>query len=87
MQALRTLFAFAIVVVLSSKSAFAAFSCRTDAFGTTRCSNGTSYRTDSFGTTRDNHGTSWRTDSFGTTRGSDGTACRKDSFGTTRCRP
>lgn len=59
-------------------------SCRTDSFGTTRCSDGTTYRTDSFGTTRDNQGNSWRTDSFGTTRGSDGSTYRTDSFGTTR---
>ena len=43
-------------------------SCRTDAFGVTRCSNGQNFRTDSFGVTRDNHGNSCRRDSFGVTR-------------------
>lgn len=61
-----------------TRAGAADFSCRTDSFGTTRCSDGTTYRTDSFGTTRDNRGNSWRTDSFGTT-------CRTDSFGTLRC--
>ena len=64
---------------------YAGVTCRTDTFGTTRCSNGQTFRTDSFGTTRDNYGNSWRTDSFGTTRGSNGTTCRTDTFGTMRC--
>jgi hypothetical protein len=61
------------------------FSCSTDMFGATRCSNGTSYTTDMFGTTRDNRGNSWTTDMFGTTRGSNGTTCSTDMFGTLRC--
>ena len=78
-------FALAIFTFGAISTAIAAdLSCRTDSFGTTRCSDGTTYRTDSFGTTRDNQGNSWRTDSFGTTRGSDGSTYRTDSFGTTR---
>lgn len=72
------------VLMLLAFSVFADKTCRKDSFGTTRCSDGTTYRTDSFGTTRDNKGNSWKTDSFGTTRGSDGSTYRTDSFGTTR---
>lgn len=73
-----------LVITSFISSALAEKTCRTDSFGTTRCSDGTTYRTDSFGTTRDNNGRSWRTDSFGTIRGSDGSTYRKDSFGTAR---
>ena len=83
--ALTSLLFSTFFLTLFSTSAVAQLSCRADAFGTTRCSDGTTYRTDSFGTTRDNQGNSWRTDSFGTTRGNDGTTCRSDSFGTLRC--
>lgn len=81
---MKTILTICVMSLLFSASAFAQVSCRTDSFGTTRCSDGTTYRTDSFGTTRDNQGNSWRSDSFGTTRGSDGTTYRTDSFGTTR---
>lgn len=94
---------FAVLACAALSSALAAeVSCRTDSFGTLRCSDGKTYRTDAFGTlrgsdgsayrtdrfgtTRDKQGNTWRKDSFGTTRGSDGTTCRTDSFGTTRCR-
>jgi len=48
----------------SSISLAATVSCKKDTFGTTRCSDGTTYKTDSFGTTRDNKGNAWKTDSF-----------------------
>ena len=76
------LLAYAVIPFVSTS--VQSLTCRTDTFGTTRCSDGTTYRTDSFGTTRDNKGNSWRTDSFGTTRGSNGSQYRTDSFGTTR---
>lgn len=80
------IFTLALLLPLSAFTNVSAQSltCRTDSFGNTRCSDGTTYRTDSFGTTRDNQGNSWRTDSFGTTRGSDGSTYRTDRFGTTR---
>ena len=83
----KILFASALVVLCSLYSVnetVAQISCSTDAFGTTRCSNGQTFSTDAFGTTRDNRGNSWSTDAFGTTRGSDGSSYSTDAFGTTR---
>ena len=70
-----------LITFVGVKVSIADLSCRTDAFGTTRCSDGAIYRKDAFGTIRDNQGSSWRSDAFGTLRGSDGTTYRQDAFG------
>ena len=67
----------ALVLLAASFTAVAGTTCRTDQFGTTRC-------TDSSG-----YSQTWRTDQFGTQRGTDSegnsATCRTDQFGTTRC--
>lgn len=72
------------VLLLTSTSVLAEKTCRKDSWGTTRCSDGTTYETDLDGTVRDNKGNSCRKDSWGTTRCSDGTTYETGRDGTVR---
>ena len=81
------LLALALGYTLASPVSAQTLSCRMDSFGTTRCSDGTTYRTDSFGTITDNHGNSWRTDSSGVAWDNYGNSCQKDINGNFWCNP
>lgn len=65
------LLGLSLVLLLSDPSWAADTSCRTDAFGVRRCSDGTRYRTDAYGTMRDSSGKRSRHDAGGATERTD----------------